>query len=41
MKLNRIDNREPHQIRVTLPAATMEKLEAYLYVRSTKMWSWR
>jgi hypothetical protein len=30
MKLNRIDNREPQQVRVTLPAATVEKLEAYL-----------
>ena len=30
MKLNRVDNREPQQVRVTLPAATVEKLEAYL-----------
>ena len=30
MKLNRIDNREPQQVRVTLSAATYDKLHAYL-----------
>ena len=30
MKLNLIDNREPQQVRVTLSAATHEKLQAYL-----------
>ena len=30
MKLDRIDNREPQQVRVTLSAATHEKLIAYL-----------
>ena len=30
MKLDRIDNREPQQVRVTLSAATYEKLQAYL-----------
>ncbi len=30
MKLNHVDNRQPQQIRVTLPAATVDKLEAYL-----------
>ena len=30
MKLNRVDNREPQQVRVLLPAATYDKLHAYL-----------
>ena len=30
MKLDRMDNREPQQVRVTLSAATHEKLQAYL-----------
>jgi hypothetical protein len=30
MKLNRLDNREPQQVRVTLSAATHDKLQAYL-----------
>lgn len=35
MKLTRIDNREPQQVRVILPAATVEKLEAYLEYTNT------
>jgi hypothetical protein len=30
MKLTRIDNREPQHVRVVLPAATSDKLHAYL-----------
>ena len=30
MKLNRVDNREPQPIRVALPAAIHDKLQAYL-----------